>query len=214
MRPYRSFTFALAWVLCSTATGALLGSVVVLLHATVPWAGIALWASSGFGVGATQWLLMRDRVDVSFRWWLLATGCGAFAAVCAQFYFALPFSKAGLDFPDLINKFGYHKVLLFSALSVIAAGLALGIPQLVALKDTDIRWRAWLLATLFGYLALWLGNLGLWSMLMEFIGISDRHWPRSTRIVSNFAGYWTAVSLAQALVIAPAVERRTQANPQ
>jgi hypothetical protein len=209
MGPHRSFVFGLGWVLCGATSGAVLGGIAAALHATVPWAGLVLWASSGFIVGATQWLLMRRWLEVSLGWWAVATGCGVFLSLCIHFYFGLAFFKTGDSLPHLISKHGYD-LLLGSAFAVIAGGLALGIPQLVALRDTDIRWRSWLLATLFGLLALWLGSLGLWSMLMEVVGISERHWSRPVRVISSFASYWAAVSFAQAFVIAPAVKRRAQ----
>jgi hypothetical protein len=205
--------FGCGWVFCSAASGALLGGLAVALSTVFPMSGLILWfwGSSGFGVGATQWLLIRRWLDVSFRFWVFATGCGAFLSLCIHFYLGSLFFKTGGSLPYLISKHGYD-LLLPSVVAVVAGGLALGVPQLVALRYTDIRLRAWLLAALFGFLALWLWSLGLWSMLMELVGISERHWPRPVRIIRNFAGYWVAVSFAQAFVIAPAVKRRMRAT--
>jgi hypothetical protein len=197
-------------VLYGATSAALLGGLAVALDDVILVPAIVVWLFSGFGVGAAQWLLMRGRLDVSFRWWTVSTGCGAIAAIFAQFYLGLPFFKAGLDFPDLISRFGYD-VVVFGAATLVAGGLALGVPQMAALSNTDVRWRTWLLVTALGILAAWLASLGLWSTLMDLFGIPGGHWPRPIRIIATVAGYWTAIALPQAFVMGPALKRRARA---
>jgi hypothetical protein len=172
-------------------------------------AGIIIGAFSGFGVGAAQWMLMRGRLDVSGRGWILGTGCGAFLALWAQFYFGFPFFKAALDFPDLVGRFGYG-VPLFTLIAVTCGGVALGVPQAAALRYTDVRARAWLPVTTLGILVAWLASLGLWSTLLETVGISGGDWPRPLRIIGGFVGYWASISIPQAFVMGRALRGRVR----
>jgi hypothetical protein len=193
----RSVAFALSWILCAGAVGALLGAAAAVLMSVTAGAGIIVWALSGAAVGAAQWTVVCRRLQVSKWGWVAATALGSLPVMYVYFYLGVLVTKGAANFSDLLARYG-DEVALYTLAVMLVGGVSLGLPQAMLLRETGIRWWNWPLATILGILGAWLGDLGLWDAMLG-------RWPRPIGIIIHMSGYWMALSLPQAVAIGAAM---------
>lgn len=189
----QAVVYGLGWVAVAGVFGALLGSI------TTGTPGLIIWSVSGIAVGAAQWTLVRRRLRVSPIPWVAVTAIGSFVAIYAHFYFALLITKSGGGILDLATRYP-GEFLRDSIVMPLVGALTLGLPQGVALRDTPIRWWAWILATTLGVVAAWFGELALQ-------GIRFWNMPPEFGMIVHTGGYWIMLTLPQAVLIGRATKR-------
>lgn len=189
----RALTYGLGWVAVAGVVGGLVGGVAPGV------VGLVFLALSGVAVGAVQWRYVLRPLGVAPAPWIATTAIGACAAMLTHFMMALGFTKTTVGFADIIDRFGGK--LFYAGLYVALAGALLwGAPQAFVLRETAVRWWAWILATMVGVSCAWFGALALHGT-----GFATTP-PEIGRII-RVAAYWAVLTLPQAILIGRAMKK-------